>query len=617
MACTGLFAAVQIVQAAEVDRPNILWVTTEDIGPHLGCYGDAYAQTPHLDAFAAKGVLFRTAWSNAPVCAPARTAIITGVSPTSTGAEHMRSEVRCPPFMRMYPQLLRRAGYYCTNNSKEDYNLTKPGEVWDESSHKAHWRNRKPGQPFFAVFNITVTHEGQIRKRPHTWKHDPSKVRVPARQPDVPEVRQDWAQYHDTITEMDAMFAERLRELEKAGGADSTIVFFYGDNGPGMPGYKRSARDAGLHVPLMVYVPPKFRALAPRESTPGGKSDRLVSFIDLGPTALSLAGLRPPDWMQGRAFMGAEATPDPAFMFGFRGRMDERCDLVRCVRDARYVYVRNYMPHLPEGQHVAYMFETPATRAWKKLHDDGKLDGEKSSFWEPRLPEELYDLRADPDEVHNLAGAPELQQALVRMRAALREHLLSIRDVGFLPEGEMLARSQGSSPYEMGHDERRYPMERILATAESASWLDAAALPGLRAALLEDADSAVRYWGAMGVLMRGPSAMATCKAALETALEDRSAYVRMVAAEALIRFGDGPKAAQALALLLEEADYSKDGVCVAGYALDTIDRLGPRAAAIRDAVAKLPRPGASAPARMKGYIPRLINSVLGREGLEE
>ena len=190
--------------------PNVLWITCEDTGQELGCYGDKYAETPQLDRLAARGMRYRYAWSNAPVCAPARTTIITGVYPTCLGAEHMRSEVAMPPFMKMFPQFLRERGYYCSNNSKEDYNVTKPGKVWDDSSGKAHWKNRAPGQPFFAVFNILVTHESQIRARPHTLKHDPAKAPLPAYHPDTPEVRHDWAQYYDNITTMDGLVGQRL-----------------------------------------------------------------------------------------------------------------------------------------------------------------------------------------------------------------------------------------------------------------------------------------------------------------------------------------------------------------------------------------------------------------------
>src|SRR5262245_54088210 len=317
--------------SSEPARPNILWITSEDNGPQLGCYGDRFATTPNLDRLAARGMVYLKCWSNAPVCAPARTTIITGLYPTSTGSEHMRSMVRLPAGTKLYPQLLRDAGYYCTNNAKEDYNLEQTGQVWDESSNKAHWKNRAAGQPFFAVFNILVTHESQIRSRPHQPVHDPSQVRVPRYHPDTPEVRQDWAQYYDKLTEMDAIAGARVREIEDAGLADDTIIFYYGDHGPGMPRCKRWPYDSGLHVPLIVHVPAKFRSLAPREYMPGGNSDRLVSFVDLAPTLLSLVGVEPLDYLQGGAFMGRFEAPAREFVHGFRGRMDERYDLVRTV----------------------------------------------------------------------------------------------------------------------------------------------------------------------------------------------------------------------------------------------------------------------------------------------
>ena len=300
----GALAGVGIRRAADQKRPNILWITSEDNGPHLGCYGDTFATTPNLDRLAAKGMIYLTAWSNAPVCAPARTTIITGMYPSSTGSEHMRSMIRLPDGMKMFPQFLREAGYYCTNNSKEDYNLEKPGQVWDQSSMSAHWRNRQAGQPFFAVFNFMETHESQIRRRPHQPVHDPAKVRVPAYHPDTPEVRQDWAQYYDKMTEMDGRAGQILALLEQDGLEQDTIVFYYGDHGPGMPRNKRWPFNCGLRVPLVVYVPEKFRHLAPPEYRPGGQSKRLVAFVDLAPTVLSLAGIKAPEYMQGHAFMG-------------------------------------------------------------------------------------------------------------------------------------------------------------------------------------------------------------------------------------------------------------------------------------------------------------------------
>ena len=309
-------ASVSAQERSRPERPNILWLSSEDNGPHLGAYGDTFASTPNLDRLAARGIVYRNAWSNAPVCAPARTTIISGLYPTSTGSQHMRSQVRLPAGFRFFPQLLRAAGYYATNNAKEDYNLEKPGQVWDDSSRQAHWRNRAPGQPFFAVFNFTVTHESQIRRRPHTPVHSASEVPLPAYHPDTPEVRRDWAQYYDKMAEMDAMAGERLRELEQAGLADSTIIFYWGDHGIGLPRGKRTALDTGLRVPLIVSIPERFQHLAPGLPR-GSGTDRLVGFIDFAPTMLSLAGVEVPQHYQGSAFLGRADTGPSGYLFGF------------------------------------------------------------------------------------------------------------------------------------------------------------------------------------------------------------------------------------------------------------------------------------------------------------
>jgi uncharacterized sulfatase len=594
--------------AAEAPIPNILWLSSEDHGPHMGCYGDKYATTPNIDRLAAKGMIYLHCWSCAPVCAPARTTIISGIYPPCTGAEHMRSLVAYPQGKKMFPQLLREAGYYCTNNAKEDYNLAKPGQVWDDSSNKGHWRNRKPGQPFFAVFNSLKSHESKIRTRPHQEVHDPAKVRVPAYHPDTPEVRKDWAQYYDIITEADADAGARLKELADDGLADDTIVFYWADHGSGMPRSKRWPCDSGLHVPLAVYVPPKFKHLAPPEYKPGGKSDRLVSFVDFAPTMLSLAGLKPPEWMQSHAFMGRHTAEPQPFVYGFRGRMDERYDLVRTVTDGRFVYIRNYMPHKIYGQHVEYMFQTPTTRVWKKLHDEGKLNPVQDTFWHTKPAEELYDLHDDPDEVRNLAGKPEHEETLKKLRRAQQDLAVTIRDVGFLPEGELHSRSEGSTPYDMSRDDKKYPFRRVFDTAELASRMQMEALPALRKAFQDD-DSAVRYWSALGVLMRGQKGVEAARDELQGALKDRSPYVRVVAAEALAQYGSDAGLKQGLAVLIEHADADKHNVFVAMAALNALDALGSRAAPVADAIKKLPTKPKVPDARYAPFVPRLVEDL--------
>jgi uncharacterized sulfatase len=595
--------------ARGAELPNILWIVCEDINPQLGCYGDGYAVTPNLDRLAAKSLRYRYVWSNAPVCAPARTGLITGVYPTSTGAEHMRSLVEMPKFMKMYPQLLRQRGYWCSNNAKEDYNLAKPGQVWDESSGTAHWKNRKSGQPFFAVFNLGISHESQIRKRPHTLVHDPAKARLPAYHPDTPEVRRDWAQYYDNITTMDAQAAKLLKELDDAGLSDETIVFFYGDNGSGMPRSKRCAYDSGLHVPLLVHVPKKFQPLAPQAYAPGGTSDRLVSFVDFAPTLLSIAGIQPPKWMQGHAFMGKYDTPPQPYLHGFRGRMDERYDMVRSVRNQRYIYIRNYMPHLIYGQYIAYMFETPTTRVWRELYDAGKLQPPQSCFWQPKPAEELYDLQADPDEVRNLTRSPAYEAILNELRCAQQEHALRIGDVGFLSEAEQHSRSAGTTPYELGHDPQKYPLEKIMGMAELAASLRPDVLPQLQQGLKAD-DSAVRYWAAMGLLMRGKKGVEASRGQLQAALKDPSPSVQITAARALGLYGTEDDLQAALPVLKELAPPDKNGVYVSLLALSAVDALGKKAAGLRDTLQALPRKDPAAVARAGEYVPKLRAEIL-------
>ena len=591
------------------DKPNILWITSEDNGPEIGCYGDDYSETPNIDALAKEGLRYLHCWSNAPVCAPARTTIITGVYPMATGSQHMRSNVRMPAFMKMYPQFLREAGYYCTNNSKEDYNLEKPGKVWNESSKKAHWKNRDKNQPFFAIFNHTVSHESQLRKRPHDPIHDPAKVSLPAYHPDTPEVRRDWAQYYDKLTEMDARVGANLLELREAGLEDDTIVFYYGDHGSGMPRSKRWPFNSGLHVPLIVRIPEKFKHLAPGDYVPGGTTDRLVSFVDLAPTLLSLIGTQPPEWMHGKAFMGSHEAAPRHWNFGFRGRMDERVDLVRSVTDGRYVYIRHYHPHRPCGQHVAYMFQTPTTRVWHNLFQRGRLNEDQAAFWLRKPSEALFDLESDPDEVNNLADSGPHKAVLQKMRRVQENWAREIRDLGFLAEGEITRRCGDKiTPCELGENQKSYDLDRILETAGWASSASNDVLETLRNRL-SDPDSGVRYWAAMGFLQRGYSAVNSAKEPLQALLKDESPNVRVIAAEALL--ANGPENAEAERVLADCANPASHGTAVAIAALNAVDELDEKAA---NCVAIIKRNEKNKTKfkprkRLGNYIPRLMEKI--------
>jgi uncharacterized sulfatase len=289
--------------------------------------------------------------------------------------------------------------------------------------------------------------------------------------------------------------------------------------------------------------------------------------------------------------------------------MDERYDLVRSVRDERYIYIRNFMPHRIYGQHIAYMFETPTTGVWKQLYDTGKLEAPQTCFWETKPAEELYDLREDPDEVRNLAGSPAHRETRDRLQKALREHLLQIRDVGFLPEGEIHSRAEGTTPYEMAHDERKYPLRRILDTAELASSARRDVLPSLQEAL-GDADSAVRFWAATGFLIRGQDGVTAAIPQLRSALTDPSPYVRIVAAEALARYGTPQDLERALVVLGDLAPPERNGVFVAMMALNAIDALDEKAAPLLPLMKTLGSPVEAAHPRTRGYVPRLVEKIV-------
>lgn len=610
-----------LLQAAE--RPNVLWITSEDNGPQLGCYGDEYAITPNLDALAEKGCRYEHCWSNAPVCAPARTTLITGMFPTSLGAQHMRSSLPIPEGIKLYPQYLRDAGYYCTNNSKEDYNLSSVGKIWDESSRKAHWKNRGEKQPFFAIFNHTISHESQIRNKIDDKNriHDPAKVRVPAYHPDTPEVRKDWAQYYDRMTMMDALVGKNLKELEEAGVAEDTIVFYYGDHGSGMPRSKRFPYNSGLHVPLIVYIPAKWQHLATSDYQQGKASSRLTSFVDLTPTLLSVCGLKPPEHMQGFAFLGKFATEPKPYIYGYRGRMDERIDMMRSITDGRYIYIRNYYPHRPYGQYVNYMFQTPTTRVWHDMFKAGKLNKAQSHFWQRKPLEELYDLKTDPDEVKNLADSAEHKAIKEKLQDALIDHQVAIKDLGFQPEYRANTYGGPKSPYDRARFGERdlYNTRALHHTAVTC--LDPENAPDNLTIYFEQAgrfapyEDVALFWAATGILANGGEHFQMHRGKLRDIIAGKhdlaNSSTEIAAAEALATHGDADDVAAALPVLVKYANVQEKGVFNAIQALNALDYLDEKARPVRDEIAKLPKNAKNVPGRMGSYVTRLLEKTLG------
>ena len=565
-----------------VELPNILWITSEDNSPFLGCYGDSFATTPNLDKLALQGFLYTHAYANAPVSAPTRNTILTGIYACSGGHHHMRSQNEKSDLIRPYPEFLRQAGYYCTNNSKEDYNMNPAQNkgIWDESSGKAHYKNRKQGQPFFAVFNSTITHEYSIHTTipKEQLRHDPQNVKLPPFLPDTEEIRHDWAQYYDQVEDMDTWVGTVLQELEESGEAENTIVFYYSDHGGVVGRSKRFAYESGTRVPFIVRIPKKYKHLFPVKKS-GTIVDRLISFVDLAPTLLSIIGTRIPDWMQGHAFLGKQKTADPHYAFMFRGRMDERYDMTRTLRDKKFRYIRNYMPHRIYGQRVNTLWQAPSMRSWEQTYLAGQCDAIQSVFWNLKPAEELYDTENDPWEVRNLAADPAYYKTLERMRLACNTLVNEILDTGFIPEGEFNSRAKYMSLY----DYMRYkklPYAKILETANLASDSDPKNLEQLTEMLKND-ESIIRYWAATGLLILNDHAIGAIPQ-LKKALDDPSPDVAIVAAEALYKLGEVEAGIEVLQRTLDHQN-----IFVRLHALNALEYTGEKNPNVQQAVIEL------------------------------
>ncbi|MDF7819573.1 sulfatase-like hydrolase/transferase [Runella sp. MFBS21] len=438
-------------------HPNILWITCEDMSFHLGCYGSKLAKTPHLDELAANGTRYTRAFTTAGVCAPSRSAIITGMYQQSIGTQNMRTlaasaaakdaypsgfkgySAVIPEEVKCFSEYLRGRGYYCTNNSKEDYQFVAPPTAWDESNNKAHWRNRPDkNQPFFAIFNFTITHESQVwvrAKEPLLVK--PEEVEIPPYYPDTPEVRLDIARHLSNVMVMDQQAGNILEQLKEDGLEQNTIVFFFSDHGDGLPFVKREVLDRGLRVPFIIKNP--------FDNNKNVVDNQMISFVDLAPTMLSLANIPVPKYMQGQAFLGRQKAKSPRqFVFAARDRMDSEYERVRTVRDDRYRYVRNYMPQKPHYQNIGYRLQQPSMQSILKLKEEGKLNATQMQWFRPtKAVEELYDCDKDPFEFNNLAENPAYQPQLTKLRKIYNDWIQKVGDTAQEPEMDMVKRWWG------------------------------------------------------------------------------------------------------------------------------------------------------------------------------
>lgn len=527
--------------SAAAGRPNMVWLTTEDNSANwYRLYNPEHGVAmPNVERLAKDGLVFNNAYSCAPVCSAARSTIISGCYGPRTGAQYHRRQVpvAMPAGLKMFPFYLKQAGYYTSNNSKEDYNYLPSDKagVWDASSGKASFRNRADGQPFFHVQNFGRTHESQLfgdLPKGEKYVVDPAEVELFPYHPDTTLFREKYAQYLTLNAMADAEMGSIIKQLEEDGLMDDTFIFHYGDHGGVLPGGKGYAHNDGLQVAMVVYVPENWKHLVPAPR--GSRIDGFVEFVDLSATVLNLAGIDVPEGIDGEAFLGKGVAlkelnqRDSAF--GYAERFDEKYDMVRFLRKGKYSYWRNYQPFNFDGLHNFYRYKQPAFREWRDLANAGALNEAQSAFYKARPPEQLFDLEKDPHEINNLAADPAYSAVLVNMRHALREKVDALPDVGFYPESVMLTESGGDgAAFGIEHKAR---IKKLVDIAD----LQLTPFPEARARIakaLRSPDATERYWGAITCSAFGKQALEFEGELKRLAAEDPDRLVRTRAAEFL------------------------------------------------------------------------------------
>lgn len=533
------FHTLAFTQAKNGDRPNIVWVVSEDNSKHyLQLYEAGGAPMPNIEALAKEGLVFEHAFSNGPVCSVARSTIISGCYAPRVGVQyHRRMQfANLPAGVQMFPAYLKQSGYYTSNNSKEDYNFKKPEGVWNESSRKASYRNRQDGQPFFHVQNFGRSHEGQL----HFSKADmetptttaTNDVDVFPYHPNTPTFRYTHAKYRDLQMEIDQQIGAFIDQLKADGVYDNTIIFYYGDHGGVLPRGKGYIYESGVHVPMVVHFPPKWRHLAPAE--PGSRLNGFVQFIDLGPTVLHLAGVKVPKNMDGKPFLGkgvSQAKLDRRDMaFSYADRFDEKYDLVRAIRKGKFKYMRNFQPFNFDGLFNFYRYKMLAYKEWRVLFDEGKLNAAQKQFFETRTPEALYDLEKDPHETNNLAADPVYATTLKSLRKQLNKQLSGMPDLSFLPE-PYLVQEGLNNPVQFGQTHKKQ-LKKLIQLAN----LQLKPFEQVESALAKALASPQpwqRYWALIVCSTFGAEATSLYAEAKNIAENDAEPLVRMRAAEFL------------------------------------------------------------------------------------
>lgn len=574
---------------AELPPPNILWIVSEDNSPFLGCYGDTLAVTPNLDQLATEGMRFDRAFANAPVCAPARFTLITGTYASSMGTENMRSVYSIPEEVRFYPHFLRAKGYYCTNRRKKDYNTPDQPEAWDESGNEAHYSKRPEGAPFFHIVNFTTSHESSIHKLADTLMHDPAEMNLPPYHPDLPEIRRDWAQYYDKVSVMDKEAGAVIAQLKADGLYDNTLIFYYSDHGGILPRSKRFLYTSGQRVPLIIRVPKQYQKLFPGYEA-GGHTDRIISFVDFAPTLLSLLGIEAPAYMQGHAFLGKYAQPERDFAYGYASRMDAKLDLSRSISAQRYRYIRNFMPEKPWGQYLQYLWRAATAQAWQDACERGDCDAYQQAFWQPKGPEELYDVIADPHNLHNLANDPKHQATLKKMRGLLKNEMLAQRDMLVVPE---LARVDSLNAIRRAEIQAEdFDYEALWQSAWRAS--NGVPMPTDSLAMGLNHTGYQRYWALRACLQQDPASIEGLRPALEAIAYGESTDIYAITAlGVLYRMGATDQLWPRVAEVLVHPQFTTRFYMLEimkAFTMEDLARFRPRLQALSDMIVGNKRP---------------------------
>lgn len=575
--CFKIFILLQLsfLSFAQVQRPNILWLTFEDTSPEfIGCYGNPKAKTPFMDSLASVGVRFTKAFSTGAVCSPSRTALITGMKTYTLGTGHHRSRYQIPEFVKGFPYYLKKAGYYCTNNEKTDYNVADPktfiSETWDESSNKAGWWNRKEGQPFFAVINNMSAHQSRtmtnlysdyekmvLAKLPKHLQVAENELIIPPFYRDSPEMRKNVARIYNSISLADFEMRQTFERLKKENQLENTIIFCFADHGEGMPRVKTNGIGLGHRVPFFVWLPEKYKTLIGSKS--GATNDQLIDFCDLPPTILSLAGVEIPNHFQGKNLFQTQKNT----LFLSSDRSDESTDLTRTIITQKYAYTRVFMPFMQEVRYLNYMDRGDITAQIRKDFKDKKLNKIQVQIVLPREVEYLYDLENDAWQINNLAKDPKYAVEITKMRGLLQKHLIEQQDVMFLPEGRFADIQKNKTLYEFRKNTDEYPIEKIVSIAMlSGLKTDAALKSQIKA--LSDPNEIVQYWATMGIRGQDKAKLKKNLTQIEGFLNSKSNYVSALIALALSQELKHQKATEKLKEIIMSDDEFAAYIAIQG-----------------------------------------------------